>query len=117
MRKSVILLELIFVIVLLSIIFLTTTKFIFAIYDKNKSNYTTNLTKIEFESTRLFLINLLKEDRNLNSITYLDNKIYFNDNILQDNVTSFSKLENNGIYTINICVKLHNNICQKWVIK
>ncbi len=109
--------ELIFVIVLLSIIFLTTTKFIFAIYDKNKSNYTTNLTKIEFESTRLFLINILKEESNLNSIAYEDDKIYFNDNILQNNVTNFLVIENNGIFTIDICIKLHNNICQEWIIK
>ncbi len=117
MRISLILLELIFSIVLLSIIFLTTTKVLFEVNKKNKSDFTTNLTKIEFETTKLFLTATLQKDKNLNQIIYNDNKLFFNTNLLQDNVTAFSIKQNNQIYTIDICIDLYNNICQTWIIK
>lgn len=117
MKKSMVLLELIFVIILLSIIFLTTTKFLFAIYDKNKINYTTNLTKIEFETTKLFLIKNLENDTNLNNLNYSDEKLFYDSNLLQDKVTSFNLSQDNNIYTINICINLYNNICQTWIIR
>ena len=112
-----VLLELIFAIVLLSIIFLTTTKFLFAIYDKNRSNFTTNLTKIEFESTKLFLTSILQKENNFDAINYTNSKLFYNDNILQKDITTFSILQNNNIYTIDICINLYNNICQVWIIR
>jgi type II secretory pathway pseudopilin PulG len=117
MRQSIVLVELIFVIVLLSIIFLTTTKFLFAIQDKNRVNFTTNLTKIEFETTRLFLINKLHIQSNLNLVSYSDNKIFYNGWLLQDNVSSFIISNDNNMYNIDICIDLYNNICQNWILK
>jgi len=112
-----ILLELIFVIVLLSIIFSTTTKFLFTIMDKNRFDFTTNLTKIEFETTKLFLTNLLHKTNNLNTIKYKNDVLLYNNILLQNNVKSFKIVENNGIYTVDICINLQNNICQTWIIK
>ena len=117
MRKSIILLEIIFTIVLLSIIYLTTTKFIFAINEKNKINYTTTLTKLEFETTRLFLIATLQKEQCLNEIKYIDKKLYFNDNILQDNVNKFNLTKLNDVYKVEICINLYDDICQSWIIK
>jgi len=116
-RQSIILLELIFVIVLLSVIFLTTTKFLFAIQEKNKVNFTTNLTKIEFETTRLFLINKLHKDSNLSLLKYSNKALFYNGILLQNKVSSFSKSDSNNTYTINICIDLYTKICQEWIIK
>ncbi len=117
MKKSLLLLETIVSIVLLSIIFLTTTKFLFEVNEKNKSNFTTNLTKLEFETTKLFLITTLKKDTNLNKINYENDKLFYNSNLLQKNVTNFTVSNENKIYTIDICINLYNNICQTWIVK
>ena len=117
MRKSIVLLEVIFTIVLLSIIFLTTTKFLLQIIQTNKTTYTLNLTKIEFETTKLFLISILEKESSLNNIKYLDNKLYYNNNLLQENVTKYEVSSLNNIYTINICINLYDDICQTWIIK
>jgi hypothetical protein len=115
--KGLILFELIVVIVLSSILFLTTSNFLITIYKKDKINFSTNLTKIEFESTKLFLKQLLKKQNNLQNINYENNKLYYNLNILQNKVTKFNISKQNNIYTINICIKIRDNICQKWIIR
>ena len=117
MKKSIILLEIIFTVVLLSIIYLITVKYIYTINEKNKTNYTTNLTKIAFETTRLFLISTLKAEQNLNQISYRDKQIFYNDKLLQNKVESFDLTKINDIYKVNICINLSNNICQTWIIK
>lgn len=117
MTKSIILFELIVSIVLLSIIFLTTTTILLEVKEKNRLNFRTNLTKLEFETTKLFLTNILKEKQNLNQITYKDNQLFSNHNLLQENITNFSIKQQNQIYTIDICINLYINICQTWVIK
>jgi hypothetical protein len=117
MKKSLILFELIVSIVLLSIIFLTTSKILLEVNKKNKTDFTTNLTKLEFETTKLFLTNVLYENKNLNDISYKETKIFFNSYLLQNNVTNFNIQQNNNIYTIDICINLYNNICQTWILK
>jgi len=117
MYRSMILLEIIFTVVLLSIIYLTTAKFIFAVNEKNKINYTTNLTKIEFETTRLFLLTTLKKEQNFNKIKYIDKKLFFNDDLLQNNVESFSLTKIDDSYKVDICIKLFDNICQSWIVR
>ncbi len=118
MKKSIVLLELIFAIVLLSIIYLTTTKFLFAINEKNRSDFATNLTKIEFETTKLFLTNILREEKNLNNISYSNKNIFYNANLLQNNVTSFEISQyNETTYKIDICINIYNDICHSWNIR
>lgn len=117
MNRSIVLLEIIFSIVLLSIIFLTTSKFLFTVNEKNKTDFTTNITKIEFETTRLFLIQKLEKDGNLNKLKLEDNKLLYDNNLLLKKVTQFEISSSNDIYTINICINLYNNICQTWIIK
>ncbi len=117
MKKSFILLELIISIVLLSVIFLTTTTILLKVNKVNKSNLTTNLTKLEFETTKLFLINILKKEKNLNKIKYINNNLYYNNNLLQENISTFKTNKQNHLYQIDICINLYQNICQKWIIK
>ncbi|VAY88053.1 hypothetical protein MNB_ARC-1_755 [hydrothermal vent metagenome] len=119
MKKSIILLELIFTMVLLAIIFSTTTKFLFAINNKSNSDFTTNLTKIEFESTKLFLVNTLHHENKLTKITYSNNKLFYDTILLQNNITYFELIYNNSsnTYTVKICINLYQNICQEWIIK
>jgi hypothetical protein len=117
MKKSLLLIELIFSIVILSIIFLTTNSLITDIYKKNKTNFDINITKLEFETTKLFLTKTLKTFHNLNKISYKQNNLYFENNLLQKRVTSFVINKQNNLYKIDICIKISKNICQKWIIK
>ena len=117
MKKSIILFELIISIVLLSIIFTVTSKFIFEVYTKNKQLQNNTILQLEFETTKLFFIHLLENNSTLNDIQYQDNALYFKNNLLLENVDSFKIQKNNLIYNINICIKKDDSICQNWIIK
>ncbi len=117
LKPSFILLELIITIVITSIIFLISTNYLFILKDKNNSEYKINLTKIEFETTRLFILNKLHIDKDLKQLKYQNNNLYYKDNLLQNNVTSFTISNKQELYTIDICIELYDNICQQWIIK
>ena len=116
-KKSIILLEQIISIVLISVIFLISSKFILAINSKNKSDYSQNITKLEFETTKIFLQNMLTKEKNLDNIIYLNDTILYKNTIVQENVTKFDIINNSNIYTINFCINLYSNICEKIVLK
>ncbi len=116
-KKSFLLLEVLISIFFLSIIFLTSTKVLLSITQKNNSSYMINLTKIEFETTKLFLQNTLKKENDLNKIKYINNKLFYDNFLLQNHITSFNISSNNTVHHIDICIELYENICQTWVIK
>jgi hypothetical protein len=117
MKKSIIIFELILTIVISSIIFATTSKILLQLYDKNKQNYSINMTKLEFETTKLFLLNLLDNNLTLKDLLYTNSTLYYKLNILQGDVTQFKVSQSLEIYNINICIKLSSNICQNWILK
>jgi len=76
------LLELIFSIIVLSIVGIYSVIFLKEMYDKNSKNYQTNIIQLELESTRVFIENLLQNCVNItttpNSISFykIDTKAY-----------------------------------------
>jgi type II secretory pathway component PulJ len=112
MRKSIVLVEILFSIVLFSILLIGSMKMIYALYQKNNTQTSQTHNNIKLESTRLFLI----KQNNLSSLTYTNNKLYFDTNLLLDNISTFDIATNNNYNTINICIS-KNTICQKWTIK
>ena len=117
MKKSIVLFELIISIVLLSIIFTVTSKFIFEVYTKNKQLQNNTILQLEFETTKLFFIRLLENNSTLGDIKYKKSALYFKDDLLLENVDSFKLQKNNTFYNINICIKKDETICQNWIIK
>ena len=115
--NSFILLEIVFSIILLSIIFITSTKLILDINKKNKNNYSNNISKLELETTKLFLLNKLHSEYNLNYITYSDDKVFYDSNILLKNVTDFRIKKEDNTYNVYICINIYNEFCLNWILK
>ena len=122
-KKSAILFELLVSIVILAILSTFTLKFIFTIYKQNIINHNLNLSKLDLESTKLFLLS--KINKKINIATKLNNiqedtigkKLYYNQYLLLENVTKFDLKKNNNIFNIDICIKRKYEICSKWIIK
>lgn len=114
MKKSMVLIEVIFSIALFSVIALVTTKTLFSLYSKNQTTKNQTITNLKLESTRLFLI----KNNDMSKLMLQDDKLYFNSNLLLTNVSVYSLVINNNIATFNICLKMDNvnKVCQKWKI-
>ena len=106
-----VLLELIFSIVLFSIIGLMVTDISFNLYRKNSTKVYQTFTNLKLETTRLFLIK-----NGLGNIQHHDNSLYFGTDLLLDNISSYQVLTNGEVTTIDICID-KNRICQEWKIR
>ena len=113
MRKSVVLVEVIFSIVLFSIIIIGSMKMIFSIYKTNNNKTFQTHNNIKLEATRLFLIK--NNDNNLTELNINNTDLYFDEDLLLTNVTKYESTQNNNIQTIKICIE-DDKICQTWMI-
>lgn len=111
MRKSVVLVEVIFSIVLFSIIIIGSMKMIFTLYEKNNTKTFQTYNNIKLESTRLFLI----KNNEFSKLKIEDESLYYDENLLLDNVSTFKIDTDGSLNTINICI-YQNKICQVWKI-
>ena len=111
LKNSMVLLELIFSIILFSIIGLIVTDISFNLYRKNSTKVYQTFTNLKLETTRLFLIK-----NGLANIQYKDDSLYYSSHLLLDNITSYQVSLNNEIATIDICVDA-NSVCQQWKIR
>jgi hypothetical protein len=112
MHKSITLIEIIFSLIILSIALLTSSNIILQLNKNNKTSKENLLLKIDFETTRLFLKYKIKEDENLSNVKYKDTILYYNKDILLQNVTKFKKSIISNIISINICINYNTEICQ-----
>ncbi|MEA3498201.1 MAG: hypothetical protein U9R16_03990 [Campylobacterota bacterium] len=112
MKRSIVLVELIFSIALFSIIAIYSMNILVSLYGKNNISTLQTQNNIKLETTRLFLI----KNNNFTDIRYIDSTLYFKNNILLDEISKYSLTISNKIATIDICIK-NNTICQKWKIK
>ena len=110
MKKSVVLVEVIFSIVLFAIIATYSLNILVVLFDKSKTTSFQLKTNLELESTRLFLV----KNNDFSKLKYDNSVLRYNNHILLNNITKFNLSINNKIATINICIE--NNICQKWKI-
>lgn len=106
-----VLLELIFSIVLFSIIGLMVTNISFNLYKKNATKVYQTFANLKLETTRLFLVK-----NGLGNIEYKDDSLYFGSDLLLDNITSYQSSVSGVIATIDICID-ENSICQQWKIR
>ncbi len=107
MKKSFTLLEMIFVLLLTSVIISSTVLFIKNMKENNTDVLQNRILDIDLEATFVFIQNNIKKIKALN---YKKKNLYFENKLLLENVSSFSIEQNNKIYILNICVK---NICKK----
>jgi len=116
-KKSISLIEILFILIISSVLLLSISNITLNINQKNNNDYLKNILKIEFESTRLFLQKKITIDKNLSNLSYLNKTLYYNNNILVKNVESFLKTNSNDIIILNICLKNKIQLCQDIRIK
>ena len=99
----------------MGVILLSTTNIINLLYKEDKETSTIAISKLDFETTRLFLEHHIKTDKELDKLSYQDTSLYYNNNLLLNNVNSFKKTKNNNFINITICIKKDLEICQDMV--
>ena len=107
MKKSFTLLEVIFVLLLTSIIISATVLFIKNMKENNKHNLQRRVIDLDLLSTFIFIQNNIKKVKDLK---YENKNLYFQNKLLLENISSFSIVKNKKIYFLNICIK---EICKK----
>lgn len=112
MRNSILLLEVIFSIVLFSIIMVYSMSITLNLFKNHKISTKTTYENLLLETTRLYL----SKNNNLILIEYKNTVLYYDNNILLKNVSLFNISSLNNILDIDICISNNSN-CQNWKIK
>jgi hypothetical protein len=111
-KRSIVLVELIFSLVLFSIIAFISVDMTLKLYKKNKTDTNIIKSNLLLESTRLFLM----KNNNLKYTSFKDKKLFYKTNLLLTDVSRYILTTNLGINHIDICIN-DDTICQKWDIK
>ncbi|MEA2049475.1 MAG: hypothetical protein U9O56_01890 [Campylobacterota bacterium] len=110
--KSIVLIELIFGIVLFSIILIYSLNILVSLESKSKASLSYTYKNILLETSRLFLLkNNIK-----NKIKFENGTLYYDNNILLDNISKFNFSSSGDISTIEICLDTKDTTCQVWKI-
>jgi len=111
-KKSVVLIEVIFSIVLFSIIVIGSMKMVYSLYKTTNTNTFETVNNIKLESTRLFLI----KNNDMTKLHLNEGELFFDDNLLLNEVSTFKITNSSNIANIHICL-YEDVICQTWKIK
>jgi type II secretory pathway component PulJ len=112
MKNSFTVLEIILSVLISSLVIINSAHFSKELFQTNKDMQNIEILKLDLLSTKIFL-----QKYNLNlkkNLRYEDNTLYFKENILLQEVSSFSILRKPSYFQISIEVK--NRIKEKWNI-
>ncbi len=112
MKQSFILFETILSIALFFIVVSITTNFSIKLQEKSKRLHYQSIVLLKLEATKQFLAN----NQNLTALIYNDQKLFYNGNLLLDEVSNCTIDIGANIAVVDICID-HNKVCQKWKIK
>ncbi len=112
MYKSISLIETLFSLIILSIILIINTNLNLILVKKNNTENIRINYKLDFETSYYFLKHKIKVDQNLDMLYFKNNTLYYNQNIFLKHVNKFTKKINNGIISIDICIKKNQQYCQ-----
>ena len=109
MKNSFSLLEIILTLIISSIVIIYSTLFAKNLFFENKINEQIEIQKIDLLSTKIFFEKHLNE---IDEFSFSNENLYFQNNLLLENVKEFNliKLANNTTIFIN----LDNKIVQTW---
>lgn len=85
---------------------------VFSLVKENNLNTLYVEKTIILETTRLFL----SKNNDFTKLLFKDEKLYFDNNLLLENISKYEILQINNIKSINICIE-NNEICQIWKIR
>ena len=111
-KRSFILFEAVLSIALFFIILATTSNLFFKLQEKSKLRNYQSVTLLKLEATQQFLTN----NKNFHKLLFRDKKLYYDGNLLLDEVSKYSIGIIHQITTIDICID-NNRVCTQWKIK
>jgi hypothetical protein len=85
---------------------------VYSLIQKNTTDTFQVQNNLVLETTRLFLT----KHNDFSKIHFRDSNLYFENNLLLEQISQYEISRINDINTINICV-YENKICQVWKIK
>lgn len=109
MKNSFSLLEVILTLIISSIVIIYSTLFAKELFFENKINQQLEIQKIDLLSTKIFFEKHLHE---INEFSFSNNKLYFKNSLLLENVKEFTL--NKSINRIDIFINLDDKIIQNW---
>lgn len=109
MKNSFSLLEIILTLIISSIVIIYSTLFTKELFFENKINQQLEIQKIDLLSTKVFFEKHLNE---IDHFTFSDNNLYFKNNLLLENVKSFTL--NKSTNKVTIFINLDDKIIQNW---
>ncbi|MEA3384439.1 MAG: hypothetical protein U9Q20_07200 [Campylobacterota bacterium] len=113
MRRSIVLLEVIFSMALFSIVMIYSVNILFSLQLKSDKTLNYSFNTLTLETTRLYLQKNNKKDE----IEYQNGILTYGGYILLDDITSYQLTSNADISTLLICVDQTYPTCQKWNLK
>ncbi len=109
MKNSFSLLEIILTLIISSIVIIYSTLFTKELFFENKINQELEIQKIDLLSTKIYFEKHLNE---IDDFTFSDNNLYFKNNLLLENVKSFTL--NKSTNKVTIRINLDDKIIQNW---
>ena len=85
---------------------------VYSLVQKNSTDTFIVQNNLILETTRLFL----SKRNDFSKLTKSDANLYYESNLLLENISSYKISKSHDITTINICI-YENEICQVWKIK
>lgn len=107
-----VLLELLVSLLLFAFLAIGSSKILLTLIDNN--NQETNILEnnLILETTRLFI----QKHNDFSLYSKIDDSLYFQGNLLLNNISSYEQSSSSNIQTINICIN-NDEVCQTWKIK
>lgn len=117
MKKSIILFELLITIILFSILSIYSLNFSLELFIQNQKNFQQNIQKIDLENLKIFIQRkLINNEFSLQDLSLDKSNLYYENSLLQDDISLFDITQNNGLFTINVCIKKSDQMCSKWIL-
>jgi Tfp pilus assembly protein PilV len=112
MQRGVVLLEVLVSLLLFSFLALGSVKLIYSFTQTTQQNTQALTTLLVLESTQLFIRN----NQNTHKLLFQNNALYYEGELLLDNVSKYEITKVGTIATIDICID-QDKVCQQWKIK
>jgi len=109
LKRSIVLLELIVSLLLFSIVAVGSSTMIFTLVKSNNKNSVIVQNNLLLETTRLFL----SKQKDFSKIHFVGTNLYFDNNLLLENISTYEQIQSNTLRRIYICL-YDDSICQTW---
>ncbi len=102
---------------ILSVVLFTIFNMTHILYKQNQQTYNITISKIDLETTRLFLQKQIIHDNNLIKLTLQNTNLLYDNNLLLQNISTYKQTFDNININITICIQTDIKLCQDMIIQ